>query len=103
MSGPYADLLAAELAAGHAACDAKERALDEHGYGKPGAAAGEMAGLADFIPALRLYSDELGALRKMRAALELLDREMRNAGDVDPYWLRQLERVVGIANGEAPK
>lgn len=44
----FGDLFEREVAAANASADARERALDEHGYGRPGE---EVVGLADFVPA----------------------------------------------------
>jgi hypothetical protein len=57
---------AREIEAAHAAMDAKERSLDEHGYGGKQVDPSQIVGIAGYIPALRLYSDELGALRRLR-------------------------------------
>jgi hypothetical protein len=71
----FSVLVDREAAAANAAVDAKERALDEHGYGgKEPSDPSQLTGLSGYVPALRLYTDELHHLRRMRDGVaELLE------------------------------
>lgn len=39
-------------------------------------------------------------LALLRRNIERLHREMNNAGGVDPYWVKQIDDLIGILNGE---
>jgi hypothetical protein len=89
-------LIDEEAAAAHAAMDAKERSLDEHGYGgKQPVDPSQIVGLEGYIPALRLYSDELGALRKFRDTAAWLEPYAGSA-DLESHFPDLHEVVVRL-------